>query len=49
LHIAFAQLPTINSQLLPSFTSEADESSAGPASLSATDPDGNPMFVEQHL
>jgi len=28
---------------------EADESTTGPASLSAVDPDGNPILVDQHL
>jgi len=30
------------------FTSEADESSAGPASCMITDPDGNPILIDQH-
>lgn len=29
--------------------SEADESSAGPASLMLTDPDGNQILVDQHV
>ena len=29
--------------------SEADESSAGPASFVAIDPDGNPILVDQHV
>lgn len=29
--------------------SEADESTAGPASLMALDPDGNPILVDQHV
>ena len=28
---------------------EADESSAGPASLMLTDPDGNPILIDQHV
>lgn len=28
---------------------EADESSAGPASFVAVDPDGNPILVDQHV
>ena len=28
---------------------EADESTAGPASFSAVDPDGNPILVDQHV
>lgn len=27
---------------------EADESSAGPASIMLTDPDGNPILIDQH-
>ncbi len=30
-------------------TSEADESSTGPASLSLIDPDGNPVLIDQHV
>ena len=29
--------------------SEADETSAGPASLIAIDPDGNPVLLDQHV
>ena len=29
--------------------SEADESTAGPASFIAVDPDGNPILVDQHV
>ena len=32
-----------------SLTSEADESSTGPASLMMLDPDGNPILLDQHL
>ena len=28
--------------------SEADETSAGPASIMLTDPDGNPILIDQH-
>jgi hypothetical protein len=28
---------------------QADESTAGPASSIAVDPDGNPIFVDQHV
>jgi hypothetical protein len=28
---------------------EADETSTGPASLTAIDPDGNPILVDQHV
>lgn len=31
-----------------SFDQEADESTSGPASLILTDPDGNPIFIDQH-
>jgi catechol 2,3-dioxygenase-like lactoylglutathione lyase family enzyme len=31
------------------FVSEADESTAGPASFIAVDPDGNPILVDQHV
>ncbi len=31
------------------FTSEADESTTGPASFVAVDPDGNPILVDQHV
>ena len=30
------------------FDQEADETSTGPASLIVTDPDGNPVFLDQH-
>jgi lactoylglutathione lyase len=30
-------------------TTEADETSTGPASLLAIDPDGNPILVDQHV
>ena len=29
--------------------SEADESTTGPASFIAVDPDGNPILVDQHI
>ncbi|MEE9427204.1 MAG: VOC family protein [Paracoccaceae bacterium] len=31
------------------FVSEADESSTGPASCIVTDPDGNPVLLDQHV
>lgn len=31
------------------FQSEADESTAGPASFTLLDPDGNPVLVDQHV
>ena len=31
------------------FTSEADETTTGPASFVAVDPDGNPVLVDQHV
>lgn len=30
-------------------TNEADESSTGPASFVAVDPDGNPVLIDQHV
>jgi catechol 2,3-dioxygenase-like lactoylglutathione lyase family enzyme len=30
-------------------TTEADESTTGPASFTAVDPDGNPILVDQHV
>lgn len=30
-------------------TSEADESTSGPASLMLIDPDGNPILIDQHV
>lgn len=30
-------------------TSEADETTTGPASFTAIDPDGNPILVDQHV
>jgi lactoylglutathione lyase len=30
-------------------TTEADETSAGPASFTTIDPDGNPILVDQHV
>ena len=31
------------------FTTEADESTSGPASFIVVDPDGNPVLVDQHV
>jgi lactoylglutathione lyase len=31
------------------FTTEADESTTGPAHFVVTDPDGNPVLVDQHV
>jgi lactoylglutathione lyase len=31
------------------FTNEADETTTGPASFVAVDPDGNPVLVDQHV
>jgi len=31
------------------FLQEADESTTGPASFIAADPDGNPILVDQHV
>ena len=30
-------------------TTEADETSTGPASLTLVDPDGNPILLDQHV
>ena len=30
-------------------TSEADETTTGPASFATVDPDGNPILVDQHV
>ncbi len=30
-------------------TAEADESTSGPAFISAVDPDGNPILIDQHV
>lgn len=32
-----------------SFVSEADETTTGPASCMVTDPDGNPILLDQHV
>ncbi len=32
-----------------SFATEADETTSGPASFMAVDPDGNPILVDQHV
>jgi len=32
-----------------SFVSEADETTTGPASCMVTDPDGNPVLIDQHV
>ena len=32
-----------------SITTEADESSSGPASFVVVDPDGNPVLIDQHV
>lgn len=39
------QLKTLGVKLL----SEADETTTGPASFTAVDPDGNPILVDQHV
>jgi hypothetical protein len=31
------------------FVAEADETTTGPASFIAMDPDGNPILVDQHV
>ena len=30
-------------------TAEADETTSGPASMTLTDPDGNPILIDQHV
>ena len=39
---------TLKSQGLP-LTTEADESTSGPAFLMLLDPDGNPVLIDQHV
>ena len=48
----FTDIRTLQGQLKEQgveFVSEADESSAGPASFILLDPDGNPILVDQHF
>lgn len=47
----FEDVRTIQQRLLSSglsLTAEADENSTGPAHLMLTDPDGNPVLIDQH-
>ncbi len=49
---AFTDIRAIQKQLKAdgvSFETEADEATEGPASFTITDPDGNPILVDQHL
>ncbi len=49
---SFTDVRTIQRQLKEAgvtFEVEADESSTGPASFIVTDPDGNPILVDQHV
>ena len=49
---AFTDVREIQRQLKAqglALLSEADESTAGPASLMLMDPDGNPILVDQHV
>jgi catechol 2,3-dioxygenase-like lactoylglutathione lyase family enzyme len=39
---------TLKSRGVP-LTSEADETSAGPAAVTLVDPDGNPILIDQHV
>ena len=39
---------TLKARGLP-FTTEASETTSGPASFGLTDPDGNPILVDQHV
>jgi lactoylglutathione lyase len=48
----FADIREIQRSLKDSglvLTSEADESTTGPASLTLIDPDGNPILIDQHV
>jgi catechol 2,3-dioxygenase-like lactoylglutathione lyase family enzyme len=48
----FADIREIQRRLKSSgltLTSEADESTTGPASLTLIDPDGNPILIDQHV
>lgn len=49
---SFIDVRELQSQLKAqgvALTSEADESTTGPASFMALDPDGNPILVDQHV
>jgi len=49
---AFDDVRTIQQRLKANglaLASEADESTTGPASLMLTDPDGNPILIDQHV
>ncbi|MHB1132687.1 MAG: VOC family protein [Chloroflexota bacterium] len=49
---AFADVRELQRQLKAQgvqLTSEADESTTGPASFTVTDPDGNPILFDQHV
>lgn len=49
---AFTDIRELQRQLKASgvtLVSEADESTSGPASFTALDPDGNPILVDQHV
>ena len=49
---AFTDVRALQRQLRAAgvtFASEADESTTGPASFVAVDPDGNPVLVDQHV
>lgn len=49
---SFTDVREIQRQLKASgvqFTQEADETTTGPASFLAVDPDGNPILVDQHV
>jgi catechol 2,3-dioxygenase-like lactoylglutathione lyase family enzyme len=49
---AFTDIRDLQKQLKAqgvSFQQEADESTTGPASFIALDPDGNPILVDQHV
>ena len=49
---AFTDIRELQRQLKAAgvtFATEADESTTGPASFVAVDPDGNPVLVDQHV
>lgn len=49
---SFTDIRELQRQLKASgveLTTEADENTTGPASLTLVDPDGNPILIDQHL
>jgi lactoylglutathione lyase len=52
LEVSFTDVRDLQRQLKArgvQLQQEADESTAGPASFVAVDPDGNPILVDQHV